>query len=56
MEVIENSKFRELRANNYTKQAIYNTIELLKSRIYKVSEKFKKSLQLQADVIKPNCR
>ena len=51
VEVIENSKFRNLRANNYTKQALYNTIELLKSKIYKTSEKFKKSLQLQAEVI-----
>ena len=51
VEVIENSKFRNLRANNYIKQAIYNTLELLKSKIYKTSEKFKKSLQLQAEVL-----
>jgi len=30
----------------------FNTIELLKSKIYKTSEKFKKSLQLQAEIIK----
>jgi len=52
IEVVENIKFRKLRANNHTKQAIHNTIELVKSRIYKTSEKFKKSLQVQSEVIK----
>ena len=47
---IENSKFNTLKATPQTKQTILNGIELIKSKIFKSSEKFKKSIQLQTEV------
>ena len=50
IEIIENSKLKNLVSNSSTRKTTQNIIELIKSNLFKTTEHFKKSLQLQSSV------